>query len=98
MSGAYLILYPAFARALGIPTRVANGIVYAGEFQGFLYHTWAESLVNSHWIAIDPTFHQLPADATHIKLVEGEHPSELLPLVNLIGKINLRVIAVEHTP
>jgi hypothetical protein len=90
-------LYTAFARALGIPTRVANGIVYAGEFQGFLYHTWAESLVNGHWIAIDPTFHQMPADATHIKLVEGEHPSELIPLVNLIGKINLRVIAVEHT-
>jgi hypothetical protein len=91
-------LYAAFARALGIPTKVANGIVYADEFQGFLYHTWAESLVNGHWIAIDPTFYQMPADATHIKLVEGEHPSELLPLVNLIGKINLRVIAAEHTP
>lgn len=59
-------------------------------FQGFLYHTWAESLVNGQWVAIDPTFHQIPADATHIKLVEGENPSELLPLVNLIGKINYK--------
>ena len=88
-------LYAAFARALDIPTRVANGIVYAEEFQGFLYHTWAESLVNGKWIAIDPTFYQIPADATHIKLVEGELPSELLELVNLIGKIELRIIAAE---
>ncbi len=91
-------LYAAFARALGIPTRVANGIVYTDEFQGFLYHTWAESLVDGHWIAVDPTFYQMPADATHIKLVEGELPSELLGLVNLIGKIKLRVIAAEPNP
>jgi hypothetical protein len=88
-------LYAAFARALGIPTRVANGIVYTDEFRGFLYHTWAESLVNGNWIAVDPTFYQLPADATHIKLLEGEHPSDLLPLVDLIGKIKLRIIAAE---
>ncbi len=50
----------------------------------------AESLVNGQWVAIDPTFHQIPADATHIKLVEGENPSELLPLVNLIGKLNYK--------
>ncbi|UCE56691.1 MAG: transglutaminase domain-containing protein [Desulfobacterales bacterium] len=91
-------LYAAFARALGIPTKVVNGIVYSNDFQGFLYHTWAESLVDGHWIAIDPTFQQMPADATHIKLVEGENPSELLPLVKLIGKINLRIIAAEHGP
>ena len=88
-------LYAAFARALDIPTRVANGIVYAEEFQGFLYHTWAESLVNGNWVAVDPTFYQIPADATHIKLLEGEHPSELLPLVSLIGKLKLRVITAE---
>ena len=91
-------LYAAFARALGIPTRVVNGIVYAEEFQGFLYHTWAESLVNGNWIAVDPIFYQIPADATHIKLLEGEHPSEMLPLVGLIGKLELRIIAVEPAP
>ncbi len=85
-------LYAAFARALEIPTKVVNGIVYSDDLQGFLYHTWAESLVNGHWIAIDPTFHQVPADATHIKLVEGEHPAELIPLINLIGKIDVRII------
>jgi hypothetical protein len=88
----HTFLYTALARALGIPTRVVNGIVYSVEFQGFLYHTWAESLVDSHWIAIDPTFRQVPADATHIKLIEGEKVSDLLPLVDLIGKLKLRII------
>jgi transglutaminase-like putative cysteine protease len=46
----------ALARSLGIPTRVVNGIVYSDDYAGFYYHTWAESLLDSGWIAIDPTF------------------------------------------
>ncbi len=88
-------LYAAFARALNIPTRVVNGIVYSQDYQGFLFHTWAESYVNGTWVAVDPTFYQVPADATHIKLVEGEKISDLLPLVPLIGKIKVRVRAVD---
>lgn len=91
----HTFLYTAFARSLNIPTRVVNGIVYSKHYQGFLYHTWAESLVNGRWIAIDPTFRQIPADATHIKLVEGENVSDLLPLVDLVGKLKLRVIQMD---
>ncbi len=91
----YAFLYAAFARALDIPTRVVNGIVYSDNYKGFLYHTWAESLVNGRWIAVDPTFGQIPADATHIKLIEGESISGLLPLVNLIGQLKVRIIAVD---
>jgi transglutaminase-like putative cysteine protease len=90
-------LYAAFARALKIPTRIVNGIVYSKQHQGFLYHTWAESYQDHRWIAVDPTFHQLPADATHIKFVEGERISDLLPLVDLIGKIKVRIVSYEYT-
>lgn len=89
------LLYTAFARALGIPTRVVSGILYSRRYQGFLYHAWTESLVNGHWIAVDPTFQQMPADATHIKFIEGENISDLLPLVGLIGKIKLRIVQVD---
>ena len=88
-------LYAALARALGIPTRVVNGIVHSEEFNGFLYHTWAESFVAEHWLAVDPTFATVPADATHVKLVEGESPAELAPLVDWVGRLKLRVIVVE---
>ena len=87
---AHTYLYTALARAAGIPTKVVNGIVYL-EPKGFLYHTWAESYVG-YWIAVDPTFGQIPADATHIKLVEGDSFDELSPLVNIIGKIRAEVI------
>ncbi len=89
-------LYAALARALGIPTRVVNGIVYSEDFGGFLYHAWAESLVDGRWIAVDPTFGSVPADATHVKLVEGETLAELTPLVEWIGRLKVRVIAVER--
>jgi hypothetical protein len=92
----HAFLYAALARALGIPTRVVNGIVYFEEFGGFLYHAWAESLVAGRWLAVDPTLAMVPADATHLKLVEGESPAALAPLVDWVGRLKLRVIAVGY--
>jgi hypothetical protein len=89
-------LYTALARAAGIPTRMVNGLVYSEEFNGFLYHSWAESLEGASWRVVDPTFGQAAADATHIKLVEGENLAELLPLLDWVGKVKLRVLEVEH--
>jgi hypothetical protein len=85
-------LYTALARARGIPTRVVNGLTYSPGHAGFLYHTWAESWLGGEWIAVDPTFAQIGVDATHIKLLEGETPAELLPLAELIGRIRLRIV------
>jgi transglutaminase-like putative cysteine protease len=86
----YAYLYTALCRAAGIPTRVVSGLVYMEEV-GFLYHTWAESFVG-YWIAVDPTFDQIPADATHIKLIEGESFRDLSPLVNVIGRLQATVV------
>ena len=85
-------LYAALARALGIPTRVVNGLAYAESAQGFLYHSWAESYLDGGWRAIDPTFGQPAADATHLKLVEGESIAELIPLTEWMGKVQIRVL------
>lgn len=89
-------LYTAFARAVGIPTRVVNGLAYSQDLQGFFYHSWTESLVGTRWVPIDPTFGQTAADATHIKLLEGESLADLLPLTEWVGKTRIRVLAVEH--
>lgn len=85
-------LYAALARALGVPTRVVNGLVYASDYGGFLYHTWAESLVAGSWRAVDPTFSQAYADATHIALARGESAAELAPLVDWVGNTRIRVL------
>ncbi|MGQ0654254.1 MAG: transglutaminase-like domain-containing protein [Betaproteobacteria bacterium] len=83
-------LFAAFARSLGIPTRVVNGLVYSEAHGGFLYHTWNEAwIAGSGWRPVDATFGQPLADATHLKLIEGETPAELLPLVGLVGRLKV---------
>jgi len=90
-------LYTALARALGIPTRIASGLVYSEQFKGFLYHAWSVSSIDGRWIAVDPTFGQTEADATHIEVAEGDSAADVLPLVNWIGKVRIRVLAVESS-
>jgi len=85
-------LYAALMRAQGVPTRVVNGLVYSGEHKGFLYHTWAESLVDGGWRAVDPTLNQSRADATHIALMRGENLAELVPLVDWVGNTRINVL------
>ncbi len=89
----HAFLYAALARALGVPTRVVNGVVYSKEYGGFLYHAWNESWVGDGWVAVDTIFDQLPADATHIKLVYGESASDLVALAGWVGAMRIRVLA-----
>lgn len=88
-------LYASFARGLEIPTRVTNGLVYSEELAGFFYHTWAESYVQGAWLPVDPTFGQVGVDATHIKLLDGDRPSDLLPIVDLVGKIHIEILSFD---
>lgn len=87
-------LFAALARAAGVPARTVSGIVYSDEFKGFLYHAWPEVWAGE-WVAMDPTFGQDVADATHIKLVEGDLSSQL-KLFSFIGKIGVEVVSVER--
>jgi len=83
-------LFAALARASGIPARIVNGIVYSSEHGGFLYHTWNEAWIAGRgWQPVDATFGQPHADATHLKLIEGEQPGDLVPLVTLVGRIKV---------
>lgn len=91
-------LYAALARSIGIPTRVVSGLVYTEEFQGFLYHSWNESRMDGAWLPVDPTFGQIPADATHVTMLEGDTLADLLPMVNWVGRLKISVGRVEYAP
>lgn len=87
-------LFAAFARSLGMPARIVNGIVYSEEHGGFLYHTWNEAWVAGRgWRPVDATFGQAHADATHVKLIEGETGAELVPLVQLVGRVRIGAVS-----
>lgn len=84
----HAVLFTGLARAAGIPARVAAGVVYLDE--AFYYHAWSEVWLGQ-WVAVDPTFQQFPADATHVKFVEGG-PERHLALLKVIGQIGMEVV------
>lgn len=85
------ILFVGLARAAGLPAREVAGLIYvAGDKPAFYFHQWARVWVGK-WIDVDPTFDQPLADATHIKLAEGDlfEQSKLVPV---IGKLKVTVL------
>ncbi|MBK5274534.1 MAG: transglutaminase domain-containing protein [Desulfuromonadales bacterium] len=88
-------LYTALARAAGIPTRFVSGLVYQ-EGKGFLYHSWTESLLGDAWVAVDPTYNQLPADPTHLKFFEGNTQEDMAPIIAIIGRIRINVLEAKY--
>ena len=91
-------LYTALARSVGLPTRLAAGIVYSESIfadGAFYYHAWPEVWLGDRWLAVDPTFGQAPADATHLKLVEGDLDKQTA-LMAVIGRLRLSVVEVEQ--
>jgi len=70
----YSLLFVAMARASGIPARRVVGLAYTYNYDepAFGYHAWAEVEIDGHWVQVDPTWNETVADATHIKLTEGD--------------------------
>jgi hypothetical protein len=93
-------LYVAMARALGIPARIAVGLVFMHG--AFYYHAWPEVYVDEGsgrglWLPVDPTLNQFPADATHVRLARGglDKQAAILPLV---GRLKMTVLDLELAP
>jgi transglutaminase-like putative cysteine protease len=93
-------LYVAMARALGIPARIAVGLVSVRG--AFYYHAWpevylAEGRARGLWLPVDPTLNQFPADATHLRLARGglDKQAAILPL---IGRLRIEILELETAP
>lgn len=84
----HAVLFTALARAAGVPARVVAGVVYMDG--AFYYHAWAEVWLGQ-WVAVDPTLQQMPADATHVKFVEGG-PEQHMALLKVIGQIKMEIV------
>lgn len=84
----HTVLYVALARALGLPARTAVGLVYLNG--SFFYHAWPEVWLDE-WVAVDPTFGQYPADASHIRFVIGGLAQQV-EIVRLIGNLDIEVL------
>jgi len=90
----HTVLFVAMARALGLPARTAVGLVFANG--AFFYHAWPEVWLG-RWVAVDPTFGQVPADASHIRFVVGGLAQQV-EIVRLIGHLEIEVLADPEKP
>ena len=88
----HTVLYVALARALGLPARTAAGVVYLRGL--FYYHAWPEVWLGQ-WVAVDPTFNQYPADASHLRFVVGGLARQV-ELIRLIGRLGLTVVGTKQ--
>jgi transglutaminase-like putative cysteine protease len=93
-------LYVAMARSIGLPARIAIGIVYA--YGAFYYHAWPEVYIDEghdrgFWMPVDPTLNQYPADATHVRLARGglDKQAAILPLV---GRMKMTIVGLDLAP
>lgn len=89
-------LLVSLARAAGIPARIAAGVVYSDritETGAYYYHAWPEVRLGgpTDWVPVDPTFGQTPADATHLKLAEGDLDRQV-EIMGFLGKLGLEVV------
>jgi hypothetical protein len=83
----HAVLFAGLARAAGIPTRTAVGLLYMNR--AFYYHAWNEVYLGS-WIPVDATFGEFPASALHLKLAQGEL-SQQAEIMGLVGTIGIKV-------
>jgi hypothetical protein len=49
-----------------------------------------EAFMGTQWITLDPTFNQVPADVTHLKLAEGLEEG-MVSLLPVIGKLKIEI-------
>lgn len=90
----HTVLFVALARAVGLPSRTAAGLVYLGGT--FYYHAWPEVYLNG-WVAVDPTFGQFPADAAHVRFTIGGLARQL-EMIRLIGRLTIDVMRTDSLP
>jgi Transglutaminase-like superfamily len=81
-------LLTALLRAAGIPARLTIGLVYTRD--KFYYHAWTEAYLGE-WISMDATLNQMPADAGHVKLVEGNLDKQV-EIAGVIGELKVRIL------
>jgi hypothetical protein len=88
----HAVLLAAMGRAVGIATRVVDGLAFAPGFAGqdrvFVPHAWAQAFVDGRWEGFDAA---LPGfDAGHIALSVGDgDPWRFYSGLDLLGRVAL---------
>ena len=88
----HAVLLAALGRALGIATRVVDGLAYAPGFAGaeqvFVPHAWVQAWVDGRWQGFDAALAGF--DAGHITFSTGDgDPWRFYQALDLLGRLKL---------
>jgi len=95
------VLLAAMARAVGVPARVAVGLVYAERLGAFGYHMWSEVYINGHWVPVDGTLGRGHASPAHIKIFDSSMAgvdalATFLPVAGVMNRLKIEVVSWKH--
>ena len=90
----HALLLAALGRAIGIATRVVNGLAYTGDFEGnkavFVPHAWVAAWTGERWQAFDAA---LPGRQLRIALyAENGDPWRFYKGIDAFGKLRITAI------
>jgi len=93
----HALLLVAMLKAVGIPARVASGVVYVDQFshreQVFIPHAWAQAYIEGQWVSYDAALTGF--NSGHIQLAQGDgDPKNFFSLINTLGNFEIEKIAV----
>jgi len=93
----HAVLLAALARAVGLPSRVAIGLVYTGSPPAFGYHMWTQVCLDDRWIPLDATLAEGGIGAGHLELAHANLAdaagySSFLPVIQVIGRMKIAVV------
>jgi len=91
----HAVLLAALGRALGIPTRVVDGLVYTDAYAGgshvFVPHAWAQAYVDGHWRSFDAALRGF--DAGHVALSVGDgDPWRFYAGFSTLGRLRVETV------
>ena len=96
----HAVLLAALGRALGIATRVVDGLAYAPGFAGnehvFVPHAWIHAWIDGRWQSFDAALGGF--DAGHIAFSSGDgDPWRFYQGLDLLGRIDLKHVEAFET-
>ena len=95
------ILLAALGRAVGIPSRVATGIVYVNEFKGvknaLVYHMWTQFYLKGRWVNLDSALRKVRCPADRIILFVSSLKNDslvesMLPSAELMDNLSVEMV------
>lgn len=96
----HAVLAAALLKALGVPTRMAYGLVLSDDGR-FFFHNWILVHTGTGWTNADPTYDQFPADAARVFMTSGgastaEREDLSLSILNILRGARFSVTGFSH--